>query len=333
MAKQPLIIVTGAAGFIGSALAWRLNQAGRTNLLLVDELDKGAKWKNLVPLAFRDYVDKIDFLESIRSGNLDDEEVEAVFHMGACSSTAEMDAGYLARNNFGYSQALAEWCLDRPRPIRLIYASSAATYGDGRQGFRDDHTLLPSLRPLNPYGYSKHLFDLWNLRQGNLDRVVGLKFFNVFGPNEYHKGDMMSMVAKAFVQVREGGTVRLFKSHRPDYGDGMQLRDFLYVKDAVDVALHFLDPKAPGGIYNVGSGQARTWLDLAGALFRALGREPKVEFIPMPEVIREAYQYSTQAGIAKLRAAGYADPIRSLEESIDDYVPYLENGFRVLGWA
>jgi ADP-L-glycero-D-manno-heptose 6-epimerase len=163
--------------------------------------------------------------------------------------------------------------------------------------------------------------------------VVGLKYFNVFGPNEYHKGDMMSMAAKAFRQIREGGVVRLFQSHRPDYGDGMQSRDFLYVKDAVDITLHFLDPRTPGGIYNVGTGQARTWLDLAGALFRAMGREPKVEFVPMPEILRGTYQYRTQAEIAKLRAAGYAAPIRSLEEAVADYVPYLEDGFRVLGWS
>jgi ADP-L-glycero-D-manno-heptose 6-epimerase len=333
MAKQPLLIVTGAAGFIGSALAWRLNQLGRTRLLLVDELDAGGKWKNLVPLAYENYADKADFLESIRDGSLDGEEIEAVFHLGACSSTTERDAGFLARNNYAYSKTLATWCLSRPIPIRFIYASSAATYGDGKQGYRDDHALLPSLRPLNPYGYSKHMFDLWNLRHGHLDRVVGLKYFNVFGPNEYHKGDMMSMVAKAFAQIKQEGLVRLFRSHRHDYGDGMQLRDFLYVKDAVDMTLFFLDRKAPGGIYNVGTGQARTWLDLAGALFRAMGREPKVEFIPMPEAIRDAYQYRTQAEMAKLHAAGYAAPTRSLDEAVTDYIAYLEAGSLTLGWS
>jgi ADP-L-glycero-D-manno-heptose 6-epimerase len=333
MAQQPLIVVTGAAGFIGSALAWRLNQMGRTRLLLVDELDLGGKWKNLVPLAYQDYADKADFLEAIRDGSLDGIEIEAVFHLGACSSTTEKDAGFLARNNYEYSKTLAEWCLERPEPIRFIYASSAATYGDGKQGYRDDHALLPSLRPLNPYGYSKHMFDLWNLRHGHLDRVVGLKYFNVFGPNEYHKGDMMSMVAKAFGQIRQEGCVRLFRSHRPDYGDGMQLRDFLYVKDAVDMTLSFLDRSMPGGIYNVGTGEARSWLDLAGALFRAMGREPKVEFIPMPEAIRDAYQYRTQAEMAKLRAAGYSAPIRCLDEAVADYVPYLEAGYQSLGWS
>lgn len=333
MAEQPIIVITGAAGFIGSALAWRLNQKGRTNLLLVDELGLGDKWKNLVPLAYRDYADKDDFLAAIGDGSLDGLDIEAVFHLGACSSTTEADVGYLARNNFEYSKTLAEWCLGRKQPIRFVYASSAATYGDGKQGYRDDHALLPSLRPLNPYGYSKHMFDLWNLRHGNLDRVVGLKYFNVFGPNEYHKGDMKSMVVKAFQQIREGGSVKLFKSHRPDYRDGQQLRDFLYVKDAVDMTLHFLDAKVPGGIYNVGTGEARSWVDLANALYRALGRPPKIEFIPMPESIRDKYQYHTKAEMAKLRAVGYAAPVLSLEDAVADFVPYLEDGFRNLGWS
>ncbi len=333
MGKQPLIIITGAAGFIGSALAWRLNQAGKTNLLLVDELGLGDKWKNLVPLAFQDYADKEDFISAVQDGSMDEMDIEAILHLGACSSTTEADVGYLARNNFEYSKILAEWCLGRSSPTRFIYASSAATYGDGKQGYRDDHARLTSLRPLNPYGYSKHMFDLWMLRHGYLDRAVGLKYFNVFGPNEYHKGDMRSMAVKAFEQIRESGRVRLFKSHRPDYSDGQQLRDFLYVKDAVDMTLFFLDPAIPGGIYNLGTGQARSWMDLASALFRAIGREPKVDFIPMPETIRDKYQYHTKAEMAKLRAVGYSAPVLSLEEAIADFVPYLEDGFRNLGWA
>lgn len=306
---------------------------GRTNLLLVDELGLGAKWKNLVPLAYMDYADKDAFLVAVRDGSMDGWDIEAVLHLGACSSTTETDVGFLARNNFEYSKTLADWCLNRAKPIRFIYASSAATYGDGKQGYRDDHALLPVLRPLNPYGYSKHMFDLWNMRRGQLDRVVGLKYFNVFGPNEYHKEDMRSMVVKAFEQIRESGTVRLFKSHRPDYRDGQQLRDFLYVKDAVDMTLFFLDAKIPGGIYNVGTGQARSWVDLATALFRSIGREPKLEFIPMPESIRDKYQYHTRAEMAKLHAIGYESPVMTLEEAVADYVPYLEDGQRNLGWA
>ena len=331
--KQPLIIITGAAGFIGSALAWRLNNSGNANLLLVDELDKSAKWRNLVPLSYRDIMDKTDFLAAVTSGKFDGTEIDALLHMGACSSTTETDVGYLARNNFEYSRILAEWCLNRSKPIRFIYASSAATYGDGKQGYRDDHALLPALRPLNPYGYSKHMFDLWNLRHGYLDRAVGLKFFNVFGPNEYHKQDMRSMVVKAFEQIKDTGRVRLFKSHRTDYRDGQQLRDFLYVKDAVDMTLFFLDPGRPGGIYNIGTGMTRSWVDLVSALFRTMGRDPKVDFIPMPESIRDKYQYHTKADLAKLRAIGYGAPILSLEAGLADFVPYLEDGFRPLGWA
>jgi ADP-L-glycero-D-manno-heptose 6-epimerase len=328
---KPLIIITGAAGFIGSALAWRLNQDGHNHLLLVDELGKSSKWRNLVPLAYHDYLDKADLTAAIADGRLDALDVKAVLHMGACSSTTETDVAYLARNNFEYSKILAEWCLKRS--IRFIYASSAATYGDGKQGYRDDHVLLPALRPLNPYGYSKHMFDLWNLKRGHFDRLVGLKYFNVFGPNEYHKEDMRSLAVKAFEQIRDTGRVKLFKSHRPDYRDGQQLRDFLYVKDAVDMTLFFLDPSRPGGVYNVGTGQARSWMDLASALFNALGRETKVDFIPMPEAIRDKYQYHTKAELSKIRAAGYAAPIRSLEEGIGDFVPYLEDGFKNLGWA
>ena len=330
---RPLIIITGAAGFIGSAIAWRLNQDGRDNLLLVDQLGGGSKWRNLVPLGYWDYMEKMEFLAAVQSGKFNEVEIESIIHMGACSSTTQMDASYLEKNNFEYTKILAAFCLERPKPIRFIYASSAATYGDGKQGYRDDQALLSSLRPLNAYGFSKHMFDLWAQKRGYLDQIVGLKFFNVYGPNEYHKNDMCSMALKAFEQIQQTGRVRLFKSHRTDYGDGEQLRDFIYVKDAVDMALHFLDPKVPGGIYNLGTGQTRSWLDMTRTLFHAMGKEPKVDFIPMPELIRDKYQYHTRAEISKLRAVGYSNPIRTLEEGIADYVTYLEKGFLNLGWA
>jgi ADP-L-glycero-D-manno-heptose 6-epimerase len=329
---QPLIIITGAAGFIGSALAWRLNNMGRNRLLLVDHLGATTqKWKNLVPLRYHDYMEKSDFLQAVTCGELSGTDVEAVLHMGACSSTFETDASYLSTNNFEYSKRLASWCLDRPDPIRFVYASSAATYGDGTLGYLDTDERITELRPLNMYGYSKQMFDLWNLSHSRFDQVVGLKFFNVFGPNEYHKGPMRSMVAKAYEQIMESGKVRLFKSSHPDYRDGEQMRDFVYVKDAVDMALHFLDPAVDGGIYNVGTGTARTWLDLIRAVFRALGREPCIEFVDMPEGLREKYQNHTQADIGKIRHAGFAGQVRTLEEGVADYVPYLLEGQRPLG--
>jgi ADP-L-glycero-D-manno-heptose 6-epimerase len=331
---QPLIIITGAAGFIGSALAWRLNSMGRTRLLLVDHLGATTqKWKNLVPLQYHDYMEKSDFLQAVLAGELSDVNVGAVLHMGACSSTFEADASYLSTNNFEYSKRLASWCLDRAKPIRFIYASSAATYGDGTSGYVDDHERLPALRPLNMYGYSKHMFDLWNLSHSCLDQVVGLKFFNVFGPNEYHKGPMRSMVAKAYEQITETGKVQLFRSLHPDYRDGEQKRDFIYIKDAVDMALFFLNPERGGGIYNVGTGKARTWLDLISSVFRSLGREPCIDFVDMPEGLRETYQYHTAADMGKIRRAGFTAHARTLEDSVADYVPYLLEGQRPLGWS
>jgi ADP-L-glycero-D-manno-heptose 6-epimerase len=333
--KSPCYVITGAAGFIGSALAWRLNELGHDNLILVDALGTDARWKNLVPLRYADYVDRDDFLDGMRAGRFDKAGIEAVFHLGACSSTTEADAAFLLKNNFAYTKALALWCAGLKKPARLIYASSAATYGDGALGYADDHDIVPSLRPLNAYGYSKQLFDLWALRHGALQGpggAVGLKYFNVYGPNEYHKGDMKSMVAKAHAQILAEGSVKLFRSHRPDYRDGEQMRDFLHVLDAVDMTLHFLDPRAPGGLYNVGTGAARTWIDMMRAVFAAMGREPRIDFVDMPEVLRGKYQYYTKADIGKIRAAGYKKPIRSLEEGVAEYVSYLDAGEKNFGW-
>jgi ADP-L-glycero-D-manno-heptose 6-epimerase len=324
-----MIIVTGGAGFIGSALIAALNKRGLTDILVVDRLGNDQRWKNLVNLRFADYIDKDDFLDMIAEDVLPF-SAEAVFHLGACSSTTETDVSFLMNNNFEYTKQLAQWTADDN--IRFIYASSAATYGDGLQGFSDDEEKLETLKPLNPYGYSKQLFDLWAKRNGLLDRIVGLKYFNVFGPNEYHKQDMRSFVLKAFEQINSTGKVRLFKSHRPDFKDGEQKRDFLYVKDAVDMTLFFFDNPKTVGIYNLGAGRARSWNDLAKTVFAAMDKSPSIEYIDMPDSVRNQYQYFTEADITKLRSTGYKKPITSLEQAVTDYVQnYLERGTYIAG--
>jgi len=249
--------------------------------------------------------------------------------LGACSSTTERDAAYLIENNFEYTKNLCAWTLGRH--ARFVYASSAATYGDGERGMDDKNDALHRLRPLNMYGYSKHLFDLYAQRTGLLKSVIGLKYFNVYGPNEDHKGDMRSVVAKAFEQILTTGTLSLFKSHRPDFEDGKQRRDFLYVKDAVEATLHLAERPLAGGLYNVGSGEARTWVELAHAVFAALGRDPRIEFVDMPETLRGKYQYHTCADVAKLRQTQFTTQFTSLEDAVRDYViNYLVPG-RYLG--
>ncbi len=313
------ILVTGGAGFIGSALIWALNQRGVTDILVTDNLGSDEKWRNLVPLEFSDYIEAPVF----RSKLAEDGDVfgtfSAAFHLGACSATTEKNASYLIDNNYAFSKELAEWAISRG--VRFVYASSAATYGDGGQGMDDRNDELQQLRPLNMYGYSKHLFDLHAQRQGWLGQIVGVKYFNVFGPNEDHKGDMRSLVHKAYQQIQDTGRVQLFKSHKPEYKDGEQKRDFLYVKDAIEMTLHFAE-RAPsvGGLYNLGSGEANTWITLATAIFDALGRPPKIEFIDMPELLRGKYQYFTQADISKLRATGYDRPMTPLADAVRDYV-------------
>ncbi len=325
-----MIIVTGGAGFIGSALIAGLNRRQINDILVVDELGNDDKWKNLRNLSFADYVEKDDFLKLITQNSKLKTQIEDVFHLGACSSTTETNASYLIKNNYEYSKILAQWAADNK--IRFIYASSAATYGDGSNGFSDNEEKIEKLRPLNMYGYSKHLFDLWARRTGLLKKIVGLKYFNVFGPNEYHKGDMRSFVLKAFEQINATGKVRLFKSYKSEYADGEQLRDFLYVKDAVDMTLFFLDNPKTAGLFNIGSGKARSWNDLVKAVFAAVAKKPSIEYIDMPESIRNQYQYFTQADISKLRKTGYKKQINSLEDAIKDCVQnYLERG-RYLGY-
>ncbi|KUG24750.1 adp-l-glycero-d-manno-heptose-6-epimerase [hydrocarbon metagenome] len=324
-----MIIITGGAGFIGSATVWKLNQTGRNDIVIVDELGDGEKWKNLNGLSYADIYHKADFLDMV----LDNEvpfKPEAIIHLGACSSTTEKDADYLLHNNFVYTVELAKYALERD--IRFIYASSAATYGSGEFGYDDNEDELEKLRPLNMYGYSKQMFDLWAKQNKVLDRIVGLKYFNVYGPNEFHKGDMRSVVHKSFEQIRDTGKVKLFKSTDSKYKDGGQMRDFIYVKDAVDMTLFFLDIPGINGLYNIGTGKARTWNDLVTAVFKAVGKPINIEYIDMPQQLIGKYQNFTEAKMNKIKEAGYKKEITSLEKGVDDYVKnyLLKNEF--LAW-
>ena len=310
------VLVTGGAGFIGSALVWALNRRGCDNIVVCDILGTNEKWRNLASLRFADYVEAADLLPRLQNGALG--KFDLVLHLGACSATTEKDATYLIKNNYEFTRDLAVWTL--AQKSRFVYASSAATYGDGTQGMEDNEAALDTLRPLNMYGYSKHLFDLHAKRAGFLNKVCGLKYFNVFGPNEDHKGDMRSLVHKSFAQVQGKGVIQLFKSHRKEYKDGEQKRDFLYVKDCVAMTLHLAATPKANGLFNIGSGGARTWLDLANAVFVALKKKPVIKFIEMPEAIRDKYQYFTQANLLRLRGAGYAAPVTSLENAVFDYV-------------
>jgi len=309
-------IITGGAGFIGSNLIAELNARGEDDLLVVDELGRDEKWKNLNGLRFQDYWERDDFRFALRNDALG--AVDVVYHLGACSATTEGNASFLADNNYRFTRELCEWCLQHD--VRFVYASSAATYGDGARGYADDLDRLDELRPLNMYGYSKHLFDCWARRAGLFDRIAGLKYFNIYGPREDHKGDMRSVVHKAFHQLRETGEVTLFRSHRPDYKDGEQTRDFMYVRDAVAVTLFFGEPGAPSGLYNCGTGRSRAWNDLARALFAACGRPPNIRYVDMPPHLRAKYQYHTQAETDRLRAAGYTAPFTELEDGVREYV-------------
>jgi ADP-L-glycero-D-manno-heptose 6-epimerase len=322
------VVVTGGAGLIGSALLWQLNRDGIDDAIVVDRLGTSEKWRHLVPLRFAEYLEAEEFYARIAAQPDAFGPIGAVYHLGACSSTTERDATYLVANNYRLSQEIARWAL--AQNARFVYASSAATYGARETGLRED--LEPhALVPLNMYGYSKHLFDLWARREGLLDRIVGCKYFNVYGPNEDHKGDMRSVVAKAYEQIQSDGAVQLFKSYRDGIANGEQTRDFLYVKDAVAATRHLGRTPDAAGLYNIGSGVARTWNDLTRAIFAALERPARITYVAMPEQLRGKYQYRTEATIERLRASGYTAPFSTLEDGVADYVgSYLTTG-AVLG--
>ena len=309
------IIVTGGAGFIGSCLVRMLNDRGIKDIIVVDDINTTEKWKHLVNKDYLEYIHKDEFLARLPEF---DGKVSHVIHMGACSSTTEKDFDYLYRNNYLYTIALWEFCTRNK--ASYIYASSAATYGDGSEGF-DDAMDIGRLSPLNGYGYSKQLFDLWARKQDKAPpQHVGLKFFNVYGPNEDCKGDMASVIFKSFGQINETGKVKLFKSHRPDYKDGGQLRDFIYVKDLCKVISFLMDHPDISGLFNLGTGKARSFEDLVKATFAAMGKETNIEYIDMPVHLREKYQYFTEAKMDKLRATGYKEGFYSLEDGVKDYV-------------
>ncbi|MHC9543403.1 MAG: ADP-glyceromanno-heptose 6-epimerase [Vulcanimicrobiota bacterium] len=309
-------IVTGGAGFIGSNLVKALNDRGYYDITVVDHIDRIEKSHNLRDLRYGQYLDKADFRAILKADRLSG--VDGVFHLGACSSTTEPDEAYLLDNNYQYSRELCEWSMRTG--TRFIYASSAATYGDGSKGYSDEDAVTPTLEPMNAYGYSKQTFDLWALRTGALHHIAGLKYFNVYGPYEDHKGDMRSLVNKSYGQVQNSGKIALFKSYRSDYRDGEQLRDFIHVTDAVSVTLFFLDHPEISGLFNCGTGTARTWINLANALFDAMERPRNITFIDMPENIREKYQYHTCSDVTKLRRAGYTEQFTSIEEGVHRYV-------------
>lgn len=314
------IIVTGGAGFIGSCLIRMLNDRGVSDIYVVDKIDCTEKWKHLVNKKYTEYICKdqlFEILPSLRG------KITHVLHMGACSSTTERDFDYLYQNNVQYTKKLWEFCAQEG--ISYIYASSAATYGDGTHGF-DDRKDIAELEPLNGYGYSKQLVDLWAREQTKCPKQhVGLKFFNVYGPNEDCKGDMASVVYKSFFQIRDKGSVQLFRSHRPEYEDGGQLRDFIYVKDICKVISFLMDHPEINGLFNLGTGKARSFADLAKATFAAMGKPEQIEFIDMPEHLRGKYQYFTEANMEKLTEAGYRDSFYSLEDGVRDYVQnYLQ---------
>lgn len=320
-----MIVVTGGAGFIGSCIVRMLNDLGMEDIIIVDHICKTDKWMNMRNKKYLEYINRDEFLQRIHEF---DGEITHIIHMGACSATTERDFDFLYKNNFEYTKQLWNYCAEQD--ISFIYASSAATYGDGSNGF-DDMTDIKLLRPLNGYGYSKQLFDLWvkkELLAGNKapKQHVGFKFFNVYGPNEYFKGSMASVIFHTFNDVNATGKKGLFKSYKEEYADGGQLRDFVYVKDICKVVRFMMENPQISGLFNLGTGIARSFYDLAVATFKAMGVEPNIEFIDMPEGLRDKYQYYTQANMKKLRSEGYMSTFYSLEDGVTDYVQgYLMN--------
>lgn len=321
-------IVTGGAGFIGSAFVSKLNSLGNEDIIIVDSLGSGEKWKNLRGKFFIDLLQPDEFLKLI-SESKSLRQAKLIMHLGACSSTTEKDCDFLYQNNFRFSAQLAEFAL--VNKVRFVYASSGATFGDGTLGFGDEDETSMKLQPLNAYGFSKQLFDTWLIKRGYQKKVVGLKYFNVFGPNEYHKGEMRSVVVKSYEQIKANGVVRLFKSYKEGCADGEQSRDFIYIKDCLDVMMWFANRPQTNGIFNLGTGLARTWNDLVLAIYKALGLPAKIEYIEMPDYLKGQYQYFSQAAMGKLRSAGYVTGFSTLEDAVKDYVNnYLDNGMAYL---
>ncbi len=311
-----MIIITGAAGFIGSCLIQKLNDDGFYDLVLVDDFSNDDKNKNFEGKRYSKQVDREVFADWLRENQL---HVQFVFHIGARTDTTEMDVKLFNRLNLDYTKTIWNICTEFGLP--LVYASSAATYGLGEQGYDDDETRIPSLRPLNPYGDSKNDFDIWALEQEKKPYFwAGLKFFNVYGPNEYHKGRMASVIFHTFNQIKKTGAMKLFQSHNPEFKDGEQMRDFVYIKDVVNVLYFLMHHRKDSGIYNLGTGKARTFLDLATQTFHAMDTPVSISFVPTPEDIREKYQYFTEANMEKLRSIGYSLDFYSLEEGVEDYV-------------
>lgn len=313
-----MIIITGGGGFIGSAVLWRLNQLGYTDIIVVDNLAETQKWRNLVKRTYVDYLHRDKFIDLVKKRALP-WQIEAIIHLGACSSTTENNADFLMENNFHYSRDLCQFALENG--IRFINASSAATYGAGENGFSNDLELISKLRPLNMYGYSKQLFDLWLLRENLLDQIISLKFFNVYGPNEYHKGNMRSVVAKVFDEINQTGQATLFASTLQGLSNGEQKRDFVYVKDCANLICWLLnDGKKINGICNVGTGHARTFKDLASAVFKTLNKPIDINYIAMPDTLSKNYQNFTCADMKWLEKTNYPDKFADIESGIKDYV-------------